>query len=392
MAIIGTDDDPTNPANAANPTQPGQVAGANVTGGSGAFVGGGSGQGATTKVGGAAASPTSSGSYTNLSQYLQANQGGGATNGQAAENVIQTDANNANSALGQYNTDTANQIKTGGANVAVDQSVLNNINSGGKAPTAAYNGPTADQIYGGTAPGASGTDYSSVMNAIGAPAASGKAAFGLNGDVANANGGQSGMAALLGKANGGATTAGENNLDAFLANGTTPGIGATATGVGNGVNTAFQNAQTNFANNATGLTNEAGTTNGIYANAAAAYKPPPISTDSTSISASAPKPTPPPPPPGGSGTGNYKGPASIPDPMGVSNNGTLYQKMSGAGPPITNLVPQIVNVAKTYAGPLNPISQGQQTWNQVQSWGVAAHGGEVPSYSQLMNTLKGARK
>src|SRR4051812_25078904 len=69
-------------------------------GGEGGFVEGGSGQGATTKAGGAA--PTSSGSYTNLSSYLQANQGSGATTGRAAENVVDQSGRVASAAQGAY--------------------------------------------------------------------------------------------------------------------------------------------------------------------------------------------------------------------------------------------------------------------------------------------------
>jgi len=83
MAIVGGQDD----EDLNNPNLPGAGA---VTSGGGSYAGDGSGVGATTKAGGTAA-PTSSGNYSNLSSYLQANQGAGATTGKAAGNVIDQD-------------------------------------------------------------------------------------------------------------------------------------------------------------------------------------------------------------------------------------------------------------------------------------------------------------
>lgn len=92
MAIIGTNQEDEN-----NP-QAGAAPGNTLGGGSG-FVGGGSGQGATTK---AAPAPTSSGSYTNLSAYLGANQGAGQQMGQQAEKVVDTAGQKADAAIGNY--------------------------------------------------------------------------------------------------------------------------------------------------------------------------------------------------------------------------------------------------------------------------------------------------
>lgn len=96
MAVIGTQqEDPNNPTGG---------------GGSSAFAGGGTGQGATTSV--ASPAPTSSGSFTNLSSYLNANQGAGATMGNAVGTMI----NNAGNAAQTAGTQAVNDARTTGVN------------------------------------------------------------------------------------------------------------------------------------------------------------------------------------------------------------------------------------------------------------------------------------
>lgn len=74
MAVIGTQQDDNQPGATGNV----------IGGGAGGYVGGGTGQGATTTV---APAPTSSG-YTNLTSYMNANQGAGAQMGQGVVNSI----------------------------------------------------------------------------------------------------------------------------------------------------------------------------------------------------------------------------------------------------------------------------------------------------------------
>jgi chemotaxis protein histidine kinase CheA len=133
MAVIGTEDpnDPNNPAGGtASP-------GGNVLGGSGGgsgFVGGGTGQGATTSTApvsaGNTAAPSSSGHFTNLSQYLGANQGAAATTGHGVENVLNQSANNAADFGGKYNQSASKDITTGSQNLDVSQDTLGAIKSG----------------------------------------------------------------------------------------------------------------------------------------------------------------------------------------------------------------------------------------------------------------------
>lgn len=106
-------------------------------GGDSGFVGGsgtGSGQGATTGVGAAttgAASPNPGGSgYSNLSQYLAANQGTGATTGQAAENVVNQADNVRSGAQNAFEIGASDQISGARNAVNQDPTMINQINSG----------------------------------------------------------------------------------------------------------------------------------------------------------------------------------------------------------------------------------------------------------------------
>lgn len=149
-----------------------------ATGGGGAFIGSGSGQGATTSV----HAPTSSGSYTNLENYIGANQGGSDVKmGQAAYGVVDTAGKEANKAISGLHT----------------------------AASAAGNPEDVTQF----------SEYQPAQNAVGKVAGTknsdtGKYSGGLLGSL---NGGQNGVGSLLKDAYAQPSyTAGENQLDAFL--------------------------------------------------------------------------------------------------------------------------------------------------------------------------------
>lgn len=273
MAIIGTDqEDDQKPTTSASPNARATLQGVgnnpSVGGGSG-FAGGtgtGSGQGATTSVapGVPGASAGNPGGYTNLSQYLSANQGSGAATGQAAENVVQQSADATAQAQNAYNTSGSNDIAAATSGLGVNQDVLGKINAGaatvdpnqlkkitegGNSTTGKYTGPAAvTAAYGGPTPEKviySGPDVGSFTGQTAANQTAAQSAQGvLSGKVADAQRGQEGVAALLKDAYAQPSyNAGENNLDAFLANGTTGG--QAALGQAGALGTA---ASTNYAN------------------------------------------------------------------------------------------------------------------------------------------------
>lgn len=302
-----------------------------ASGGGSGFVGGtgsGSGQGATTSA--PAASPTAAGgasspgggSYANLSQYLAANQDTGATTGQAAESLVAGSGQAAQAAQNTFGTDAAGQIAaatsavkpssstlasiTGGTQ-NVDPATLAKISSGaytyspnslalnnlsgastadlnaivaaGKAAPAAassYTGPTNFAGYGGPAsvPTVSYGGPTTTSNFTGQAAADQTAALGAQStvaqNVASAQGGQAGVGGLLQSAYGQPNyTAGENNLDAFLAGGSAGGQAALgqAAGVGQGVNTSYQDLLNSLSGQETAGENTANATNTAYGNA-----------------------------------------------------------------------------------------------------------------------------
>ncbi len=260
MAIVGgnQDDEELNK----------QSAGKATGGGEGGFVAGGTGQGSTTKT---AATPTSSGGYTNLSSYLQANQDAGATTGKAAEGVVDRAGSAAKTAQGDYGDSANSEIDAATAGVNPNQSVLDNIKGGGakadkglaaiksgiatvdpeamgaiagggNAATGTYGGPAMpDTTYKGqkqTADAYSGLNPDQYTVKYGGGADTGHlsggtmgyqaAATGANQDVYGkaglAQGGQAGVSSLLQQAyKQPSYTHGENNLDAFLAGGTSGG-------------------------------------------------------------------------------------------------------------------------------------------------------------------------
>lgn len=292
MAIIGTQDTDDEENKAAS-DQPGSSPQTTGGAGAGAFVGGtgsGSGQGATTgtSAGGGSSSTPGGGGYTNLSQYLNVNQGSGATTGQAAGNVVQQSADAATGAQGAYSQDATSDINNATSAVGVNQNNLNAINAGQqninqdtlnqiKSGAYSYN-PTGDlnsQIQAGQQASSaqaykgptdfssvkySGPDIGSITAQYGGPqntsdfqgqtAADQTAAVAANqtavGNSANAAGGQTGVSALLRQAyQQPQYTQGENNLDAFLAGGTAGGQQAlsNASGLGQNVTNAYSGIQ-----------------------------------------------------------------------------------------------------------------------------------------------------
>lgn len=181
-------------------------------GGGGGFVGGDTGGGGTTAKA-APGAPTSSGSFTNLSNYLQANQGAGAQAGKAAANVVDQAGDKASQAQDSYSSAGTGDVLNAGAAVNVDPSVVGKLKSGeiaAKDAQVSWKGPN------------------SVSDFTGDTAGKQTAALGATQDVQGkakaAAGGQSGVASLLRDAyQQPSYTAGENNLDSFLAGGTPSG-------------------------------------------------------------------------------------------------------------------------------------------------------------------------
>ncbi len=251
----------------------------------GGLVDGGSGGGAGQGAIKAPAAQAGGGGYTNLMQYLQANQDTGGTTGKAAENVVQNSANNASAANAAYSKAGAGQIADATKPLGVDKTVLGKINSGASS----VDPKMLDKISNGTAgnfqyPGYSGPNASAVNVNYGGPMGLGdftgnaaatqgnatQAAGVLKGNVDNAQGGQDGLSALTRQAyNQPGYTQGENNLDAFLAGGTSGGKAALAQAPG--LQTANQGSYDSInkalMGNITGAQNTANATNKAYGTA-----------------------------------------------------------------------------------------------------------------------------
>lgn len=251
MAIIGTDQDEENPNAPAAAGTPGTGGSANAapppsTGGAGGgFIGGGTGQGSTTAVKSPTA-PTSSGNYTNLTNYLSANQGSGAAMGKTAENVVGQTGQQANQDLSSYqnstnaainagtptvNQGTLNQIKNGvttGAATTTKNADGSTTTTGGKetytGPTPAavsYTGPTDPSKVSGQAATDQSSAYGDIASLVGGAPGSGTYNGGMVGQAA---GGQTGVQSLLKNVyQQPSYTAGESGLDAFLTGGTPGG-------------------------------------------------------------------------------------------------------------------------------------------------------------------------
>lgn len=319
MAILGgqQDDDPNNPAKQGGAPAPGGQGG-----GESGYISGGTGTGATTK---AAPAPTSSGGYTNLTSYLKANQNSGATTGKAAQNVVDESGRTADASTKAYGsagwgeivsgstglgTDSMSlgKIEAGGAKknpgtaatlaaikggiASTDPSVLAQIKAGGTGTT--YTGPTSiDTAYKGPT-SAKAADYSGpeaseyyvtyrgpsdTQHFTGDAAAAQKKAVGDNdlvyGAAKNAEGGHSGVSALLRSAyQQPSYTAGENNLDAFLAGGTEGGKAelAKASGVAGKTATNYQALNDRLTGQIRTAQDKAAEVNKTYDDAVAAAK------------------------------------------------------------------------------------------------------------------------
>lgn len=409
-------------------------------GGGGSFIGGG-GQGATSSVAGQTTpTPTSpAGGYTNLMNYIGANQSGGATTGQAAENVVQQSANNANAAQTAYSTDANADISGAAAKVAV-QPGMEQVIAGGGVPidaskeAAIKSGtiPSYTASYTAAPAGSSGiaysgpTDTNSFTNADTKAAQS--AAVGANkvvtGNAANATGGSSGVGALLSEAyQNPSYTAGEQNLDAFLAGGTAggqaalgqaagvntntqnnyAGINAALTGKISAANTEAAATNTQYANDIANANKVTDATNAQYASDAAgvasAKQLAANAGRGQAIPVTAPAPAPSSPAPMNIGNNpiintdknvaNATSPKSIISTVGrgkqvisniLSNPSTVNSALN-AGQPITAPVTQLAQKG---------IAQAQSIAAPVTNYLGArlAHGGEVPSYSQILKYLK----
>ena len=199
----------------------------------GAYIGGGGGQGATTGL--KDESPSSSGSYTNLQNYLGANQGNDATMGQAAYGVVNAAGTTANQDMAGLQSEADKEIAAGTQNV--DPGKLNTINAGGE------NQSVIDTTYTGPK---SYNDVQDPNNTLGA--------------VQNAQqqadlvGKQGGVNTLLREAYGSPSyTSGENQLDTFL---TQSGAGGQQ-GL-NQITSDWGGVSNNLQNEYSGITSEIG--------------------------------------------------------------------------------------------------------------------------------------
>lgn len=297
-----------------------------ASGGSGLVGGSGTGNGQGMTTGGAASTGPASpnpggGGFTNLSQYLAVNQGTGGTTGQAAGNVATQAGDAATTAQNAYNTAATGDIKNAtsaagvqqgvldkvtGGQQNVDQATMDKIAAGGynyQAPASfslaglateskenldsaiktgadsskwSYGGPTdfSKVQYGGPSIDQITTQYggpNTVADFQGDTAGKQSAALSANeiaaGKSANAKGGQAGVASLLRDAYQQPNyTKGENNLDAFLAGGTTGGQEALgkAAGVGDAVSKSYGGIQDLLSKGIQGGKDTATATNKAY--------------------------------------------------------------------------------------------------------------------------------
>ncbi len=312
MALIGTEEDENMPTSSSSPNA---RAGGGYQGGvpGVGFIGGGA-QGATTAVGptNSSAGQGGGGAYANLSQYLQANQGTGATTAKAGANLVNKSSADVDSAQGQYAKDAGAEItgqasgtapvqgnfdKINAGAVGVDQNILGQINSGKYTgpkdfSQVKYSGPAIADITAKYTGGSTADNLNS--SGVQADRSAMAQASGTNADlVKQASGGQDQVAGLL-KGAYGNTTTGENQLDSFLARGTDQGRTALADSARNAnrFQGAYQgiqdrlNGQIKDANQTAAATNASygsaigkaqGTTDATkktYTDALAAYKPP----------------------------------------------------------------------------------------------------------------------
>ena len=256
----------------------------------------------------------------------------------------------------------------------------------------------------------------------------------LDGNAKNAGGGQAGVAGLLKSAYQQPNyTAGENNLDAFLSNGTSGGQQALsqASGLGSAVSSGYSALQKQlggYANtgattakatndrynrdvaNANSITDATNTTyaknysdlvagvNKQYADAISKAKAGQSKGTTTTIAAPIINvPTPPPPTTDTSSGGSGSGPVPIINLPITQWGQNVANSAAGGIPGITNGVSGTVNTASNQVGNTGTTAY-KDTSNTINNAGGAissvgkklhlAHGGEVPSYDKLMKQLR----
>jgi hypothetical protein len=212
MSLLADEEDPNKPKGSA----------------AGAYIGGGEG-GPSTK---AETAPTKSGSYTNLMNYVNANQGADTGMGQAAYDVVGNQGALANTAMGNLSTTAQNEVNAGtpqvdqaalskmSQGVGFNPQVISDINAGkySAAPSFDFNPTMPDTTYKG--PGS----YNDVTGAVDTAGAVQQTQ-----GLAGLAGSEAGVGTLLKKAyNSPSYTQGENQLDTFLTQGGQGGQGKLA--------------------------------------------------------------------------------------------------------------------------------------------------------------------
>lgn len=448
MAIVGTDQDEENPSAAPAAGTPGTGGSANAappsTGGAGGgFIGGGTGQGSTTAVKSPTA-PTSSGNYTNLTSYLQANQGGGATMGKTAENVVGQTGQQAKNDLATYqgstnaaiaagtpgvNQNTLSQIKNGittGPSTTTKNADGSTTTTGGRetytGPTPAavsYTGPTDPSKVTGQAATDQGKAYGDIQALVGGAPGSGTYTGGMVGQAA---GGQTGVQSLLKSTyQQPSYTAGESGLDAFLTGGT-PGGQQSLKNIQDqwgGMGKTADDANAGLYSNMIKGNGTAQNVNTTYAGAvkaaqdqAAAYNPASLTTSAPQTATTAPQTTKPVAATNSQVAGAAA--ASLAKETAARNaalaGGAAAATKSGKagsvlGAPLPPKVPTVsagqvaINPSAQPSGPaINPAQLNSPPNLAVAPSGVGtyapgqvalnfAHGGRVPSYDEILKAV-----
>ncbi len=384
MAIVGGIDDEN------DPSKP------QASDGGGGYVNGSGGQGATTK-----AAPTSSGSYTNLTSYLGANEQAGATTGQAAGNTVNQSgvaSNAANKVLGDNGAKEAATGAVGidqktvaalGKGAKIDPKKMAAINAGigtgqnatytgGHQVADAYQGKVPTVQYGGPKEAKNVTGYGDADSAMQM----------LGGNMGNFTGGQDKRTALLQQTyQQPSYTQGESNLDSFLVGGTTGGKQAIASAKKSwdGQDKAYQGVKDAVSGNIDKAKQKTKDTQDLYTKVAknaagqtakvqSAYdQAEQAALAKTQVNSDAWRP--PTTPKAAAATKAPATPAVVPTatPIGTANVDLNHE---GDPTPIRERGPQDVDPNSIDAANANDPSI---LW--------AAHGGQVPSYAELMKML-----
>ena len=265
-------------------------AGAGLGSSSGGLAGDGQGSPGATPPGISGGNASAPKAYSNLLQYISANQDSGATTGRGAANVVQQAGNQATAAQNAYQA-SGNQATTGldkglgvdskvsdqiKAGASANQDYLGKIAAGGDVKTGEYNAPIppASTTYQGPGIGDVSVSYGGPQNSgdfKGQAATDQLSAISANerasGLARNAGGGQTGVSALLKDAYlQPQYTAGENNLDSFLAGGTAGGQQALAgvKGIGDQANASYAGINKLFDDRINSAKGIADATNAAY--------------------------------------------------------------------------------------------------------------------------------